>query len=78
MVRVRDDEASVRFERRELDDRDHAAWVMEAGIAAGDPGSTVELALRYDGGLWTSPLDGVLRAVIERASARLPAYLGER
>jgi hypothetical protein len=79
MVRVHLDDESVRFERRERDGRTHASWVMEAEVTpAGSVGTTVELILRYDGGLWTSALDGILRAAIERAATRLPSYLDQR
>ena len=78
MVRVQRSEYSVRFERSELDDRDHASWVMEAAVSPDVRCSTVDLVLSYDGGLWTTHLDGLLSAAIERASARLPVYLDER
>ncbi len=65
----------VRFERRETDGRDHSSWVLESTVSD-DPtaGTTVRMDLRYDGGLWTAPLEPVLGAVIERAGPRLDDY----
>ncbi len=79
MVRTHDRDGSIRFERRELDDRQHAPWTMEAAVAPAGAGSTtIDLVLRYDGGLWSTPLDAVLGAAIERSHARLPDYLTRR
>lgn len=79
MVRLPPEQGRVRFERRELDGRDHAAWAMEASVnpvPAG--GSTVELILRYDGGLWSPALEALLSASIDRATVRLPDFLNRR
>ena len=76
MIRTHSTADLVRFERLELDGREHASWIMEAATqpAAGG-GSNVELMLRYDGGLWTAALEGVLASSIDRATTRLPAFL---
>jgi len=66
---------AIRFERSELDGRDHAAWIMDAALEPVDDGTEVSLTLHYDGGLWTGALDGVLGAAIDRATRRLPEYL---
>ncbi len=77
MVRtVADDGRQARFERAEVDGRSHSAWVLEATLAPrpsgeGGNGSTLTMRLAYSGGLWSSALDGLLRAQVDRAAARL-------
>jgi hypothetical protein len=77
-------EKSVRFVRREIDERDHAEWIMEAvvieagGSSKVTPCSKVTLSLAYDGGLWVPALGGVLSGAIDRATSRLPTYLETR
>ena len=63
----------VRFERRELDGRQHSAWVLEATIATGaDDGATdLTMRLHYGGSLWMPMLDRILRDEIERSRPRL-------
>lgn len=77
--------ASVRFERRELDGRDHSDWVMTAELVsptgtasdADSVGATPELrmALHYGGSLWVPMLDRLLSDEIERSRPRLVAYV---
>lgn len=80
-VRTVDDVANngsrnVRFERQEVDGRQHAAWVMETTVRPRDGDQTeVTLDLSYGGGLWMPALAGVLGKAIERATSRLPAYV---
>ena len=73
-----DDHASVRFIRREVDGRDHAAWTMEAEVEPVASISAVTLTLSYSGGLWIPALGSVLHSAIERATERLPAYMEQR
>ncbi len=78
MVRtVIDEPRHVRFERSELDGRDHSSWVLEARVqpagAGDDTGSAVTMALAYGGSLWTSALEGLLRDQVTDAVARLDA-----
>lgn len=62
----------ARFERVEHDGRDHSPWILEATVAPdGAVGSRVEMMLDYRGRLWSGVLDGVLRAQVARAGARL-------
>lgn len=75
-----DGHASVRFERREIDGRDHSDWVMTAVLAGGvgaDGGGAPELqmALHYGGSLWVPMLDRLLSDEIERSRPRLVAYV---
>lgn len=61
----------IRFERAELDGRDHSSWVLEARLAPSGAGSVLTMVLAYSGGLWSSALDGLLRGQVERAAVRL-------
>ncbi|MEZ5411368.1 MAG: SRPBCC family protein [Acidimicrobiales bacterium] len=81
MVRtVADEGHQARFERAEIDGRSHSAWVLEATVAprpagdasnGGNGGSSLTMRLAYSGGLWSSALDGLLRAQVDRAATRL-------
>ena len=73
-----EDHCSVRFIRRELDGREHAAWIMEAEVEPVALISSVTLTLSYEGGLWIPALGTVLHSAIERATERLPAYLEQK
>lgn len=72
------DEHVVRFVRRELDERQHAPWTMEAGVEPAGQASRVTLTLSYGGGLWIPALGAILGTAIERATLRLPQYLETR
>ena len=79
MVRTVDDRSgnttAYRFERRELDGRDHSAWTLDAAVSPDATGkSSVTMDLRYDGGLWTAPLEPILGSFISGAGADLEAY----
>ena len=66
----------VRYERNEIDGKQHSAWVMEAKIASLKPtGSSVTVELTYSGGFWSGPLDAVLGSQVDVARDRLRAYL---
>lgn len=67
---------NIRFERAELDGREHAAWVMETHVRPdGADSCTVDLELSYSGGLWMPALGNTLGGAIERATTRLPDYV---
>jgi hypothetical protein len=68
----------IRFERREIDGRDHAGWIMEVQIRPDGEGSAIDLGLEYTGGLWVGALEGVLSSAIDRATMALPDYLAQR
>lgn len=80
MVRVVDDAPKlVRFERQELDGKDHSAWVMQAVVEPGPvpEESVVEVNLNYDGDLWNGLLDSVLGGVIDSAIGGLQQYVAD-
>lgn len=80
MVRVREVEnRAARFERVELDGRDHANWILDAALEPLDgERSRLTMQLSYDGQLWTGGLlDRVLRDEIAKARESLDqAVLG--
>lgn len=74
MVRARHQvPSSVRFERAELDGRDHSPWVLEADVAPHGDGAELTMRLHYGGGLFGPVLERVLREEIERSRLRLLA-----
>ncbi len=78
MVRTVDDGQIVRFERRELDDRQHSSWVLSAEVrplSEGSWRSQVTVDLRYGGSLWSGLLDAVLQHAAADATERLQAYV---
>lgn len=79
MVRTSTDRAEAgttfRFERCEIDGRNHSAWTLQASVAESvDHRATVTMDLRYDGGLWTAPLEPILGSIISDAGPGLEAY----
>lgn len=81
MVRTVHDGTRVRFERRELDGRNHSAWVLSAEVGPRHDDlyrSEVAIDLRYDGSLWSALLDGVLGAAADDATERLQIYVTAR
>lgn len=67
------------FERRELDGRDHAPWVLRASVTgeAGGGGhhSELRMDLHYGGSLWMPLLDRLLEHEIEASRQRLRALV---
>ena len=75
MVRTVDDSGRIRFERAEIDGRDHAAWILDANLTGDDPCS-VTVELRYEGRWWSAPLEAVLGSQVDDAIPRLRALVG--
>ena len=76
MVRVKDERPrTVRFERCELDGREHSPWILTASIAEAPHGSELTMALHYGGRTFVPALELVLREEIRRAGPRLAARL---
>lgn len=73
MIRTSDAVDLVRFERAELDGRDHSAWILEGRLDEVDGGTHLTMRLHYGGSLWVPLLDRVLRDEIERSRPRLVA-----
>lgn len=73
------DGSTYRFERREIDGRDHSAWTLDASVRSTEKGSShVAMDLRYDGGLWVAPLEPILGSFIDGAGPDLEAYANQR
>ncbi|MGK2958111.1 MAG: SRPBCC family protein [Acidimicrobiales bacterium] len=76
MVRTRSEAPlSVRFERVELDDRDHPPWVLEGTIEPTEEGSRLIMHLHYGGSLLGSVVERLLRDEIKRSRSRLLALI---
>ena len=73
------DRGTVRFERRELDGRDHNAWVLTGeATPAGADATAVHVHLHYGGGLLVPGADVLLRREVAGAGRRLERYLSRR
>ncbi len=71
----------VRFERRELDGRDHSAWVLSATVTETDDqpeGSRLEMTLLYDGGLFAPIVQRILTDEIEQSRRRLLGMIADQ
>jgi hypothetical protein len=76
MVRtVHEPHQRVRFERRELDGRDHSPWVLDAEITETGDGSRLVMRLHYGGSFVGRLLEGILRDEIEQSRPRLRALV---
>lgn len=78
MTRTMLDDEQVRFERNEVDGRDHAEWVLTARVDPADRGgSDVTVDLHYGGSLWSTPLEMALASVEGSAADGLDAHLAD-
>lgn len=76
MVRTQEEAPGrVRFERRETDGRDHAAWVLAATVTGDGSTATLTMDLHYGGTLWVPLLDRLLTNEIEASRSRLRALV---
>jgi hypothetical protein len=62
----------ARFERAELDDEQHSAWILDASIT---DGGELTMHLHYGGALFFPGLDKILAAEVDKAGERLRARL---
>ncbi len=67
----------VRFERGELDGREHSPWVLDAEVEATEHGSRLTMRLHYGGSLGGSILEHMLRDEIEESRPRLIALVSD-
>lgn len=79
MVRVEDPDF-IRFERCELDGRNHGRWDLRASLTPiesdGEPLTHLSITLRYEGRLWSAVVEKILSEEIERAKERLSTLVG--
>ena len=78
MVRTQSESPRIaRFERRELDSRNHSSWVLEAQVQPlGEAQCELTMWLHYGGSMWVPMLDRLLAEEIERSRERLLNVLG--
>lgn len=76
MVRSVANDRSVRFERRELDGRNHSPWMLSADLVS-RPGARTDVTMRldYGGSMWLPMLDRLLAEEIRKARPRLKSLL---
>jgi hypothetical protein len=66
----------VRFERQELDGRQHSPWVLDAEVhAVGSDESTLEMRLHYGGSFGGTLIEKLLTDEIEASRPRLAALV---
>ncbi|MCC5953571.1 MAG: SRPBCC family protein [Acidimicrobiia bacterium] len=65
--------ARVRFERRELDGRDHAPWELTVEIQPDSGGASVTMELHYGGRFANAVIERMLRDEVTAARDRLVA-----
>lgn len=75
MVRTLDDDDHVRFERWEIDGKDHSPWVLDARIHVVDIGSRLTMMLHYGGNFGVGLLERLLTDEIESSKPRLLALV---
>jgi hypothetical protein len=61
----------ARFERRELDGRDHSPWILDAVVSGTEGASRLEMHLHYGGSFGGSVLERLLRDEIDQSRRRL-------
>lgn len=67
---------SIRFERAELDGRDHSPWILTVTISDHPEGAFLTMDLHYGGSLFASVLEPLLRDEITRSKERLLRLVG--
>ena len=74
----RGDVARIVFERREIDERQHAMWRLTATVTAANSavgGAELVMRLHYDGRLFVSVVEAILRQNIDAGRVRLAELL---
>ena len=74
----RGDVARIVFERREIDERQHAMWRLTATVTAANNaagGAELVMHLHYDGRLFVSVVEAILRQNIDAGRVRLAELL---
>ena len=74
----RGDVARIVFERREIDQRQHAMWRLTATVTAANSavgGAELVMRLHYDGRLFVSVVEAILRQNIDAGRVRLAELL---
>jgi hypothetical protein len=77
MVRTVDDPDHVRFERWEIDGKEHSPWMLDARIEGTETGSRLTMMLHYGGNFGVGLLERLLTDEIESSKPRLRALVEE-
>ena len=77
MVRTVDDPDHVRFERWEIDGKEHSPWMLDARIEDTETGSRLTMMLHYGGNFGVGLLERLLTDEIESSKPRLRALVEE-
>lgn len=78
MVRtVEESPTHVRFERREKEPGSHGTWILDARLV-GTTSTHLTVRLQYEGRLWSSVIERVLRDEVERSKERLLVLISTR
>ena len=75
MIRTLDDADHIRFERREVDGRNHSAWVLDARVEPITDGARLVMTLHYGGSFGGNLLERLLSDEIEASKPRLLALV---
>lgn len=75
MVRTLDGPGHLRFERAELDGRQHSQWTLDAQLDPTERGSRLVMVLRYGGGFGGGIVERLLADEIEGSKIRLRSLL---
>jgi hypothetical protein len=69
----------ARFERAEVDGRQHSMWALRVELEPSDDGTVLTMHLAYDGKLWTGGvLERVLDDEVRRARVKLVDLLATK
>ena len=67
--------ARIVFERRELDGRAHAQWLLSVVVSPTSGGTELTMHLSYDGRFFASVVESILRQQVDEGRERLAALL---
>jgi hypothetical protein len=71
MVRTAVEDRHIRYERNEVDGKDHSAWILEVALTASTPTTTEVIVALHYGGTLPPLVDRILAVEIGRAGSRL-------
>ena len=75
MERVVDVPEHVRFERHEIDGREHSSWVLDAALESTTTGCRLTMLLSYGGAFGGGLVERLLRDEIESSKQKLRALV---
>lgn len=78
MVRSEVTPQGARFDRREVDGREHSRWCLDARAVPAAGGTEVTMRLEYRGRFWSDALDAVLSSQVDGAVDGLAGFVAAR